>query len=279
MNQIKRKLHSKQGASLLIAMVYLIFAVFIGGSVLAAASANGYRIEHLSDQQDYLNQRSAALMLAEEMDFGTVSNISLDARYSTTTIQPVIIKPNGEIVNNGDDVEVTYALSFKINYNGKVDALHRVMFESAILRYIEQNDMGSMTPTFQNFVYDNGTAAGETITSLDQFWTLDRVNCIGNIHITGTKGGEIFTDYTARYTSGKNDRLYDFIVDFGDFSQITIVMSGNSGTRPQRGTPEYKDSYIPIGSELEYAKRMVTEVERTVITWEAPVINKGGTAG
>ena len=138
MNQIKRKLHSKQGASLLIAMVYLIFAVFIGGSVLAAASANGYRIEHLSDQQDYLNQRSAALMLAEEMDFGTVSNISLDARYSTTTIQPVIIKPNGEIVNNGDDVEVTYALSFKINYNGKVDALHRVMFESAILRYIRR---------------------------------------------------------------------------------------------------------------------------------------------
>ena len=68
MNQIKHKLQSKRGASLLIAMVYLVFAVFIGGSVLAAASANGYRIEHLSDQQDYLDQRSAAMLLAEEME-------------------------------------------------------------------------------------------------------------------------------------------------------------------------------------------------------------------
>ena len=278
MNLIKNKLHSKRGASLLIAMVYLIFAVFIGGSVLAAASANGYRIEHLSDQQDYLNQRSAALLLAEKMDVGTYSSISLDARYSTTTSQSVMIDPFGRVTVTSDDVEVTNGLSFKINYNGKVDALHRVMFEVAILRYIEQNDLSSMTPTFQDFVYDNGTASGEIINSLDQFWTLDRESCTGSIHITGIKDGETFTDYTARYTSGKNDRLYDFIIDFGEFSQITVTMSGNSGTRPQRGTPEYKDSNKPIGSEYEYATRMVTEVERTIISWDAPVINKGGTA-
>ena len=278
MNLIKNKLHSKRGASLLIAMVFMIFAIFVGGSVLAAASANGYRIEHLSDQQDYLNQRSAALLLAEELDVGAYSSISLDARYSTTTIQSVMIDPFGRETVTSDDVEVTNGLSFKINYNGKVDALHRVMFEVAILRYIEQNDLGSMIPTFQDFVYDNGTASGQTITSLDDFWTLDRENCIGSIHITGIKDGDTFTDYTARYASGMNDQLYDFIVDFGEFSQITITMSGNSGTRPQRGTPEYKDSYTPIGSEYEYAKRMVTEVERTIISWDAPVISKGGTA-
>ena len=107
MNLIKNKLQSKRGASLLIAMVFLVFAVFIGGSVLAAASANGYRIEHLSDQQDYLNQRSAALLLAEKMELDTFANISLDAKYATITRQPVIIKPNGEVITNGT-AEVSY---------------------------------------------------------------------------------------------------------------------------------------------------------------------------
>lgn len=279
MNQIKRKLHSKRGASLLIAMVYLIFAVFIGGSVLAAASANGYRIEHLSDQQDYLNQRSAALLLAEEMEFDIFANISLDARYATTTVRPVIIKPNGEIIDNPDEEsEVVYGLSFKINYTGDMSAIHRVMFETAILRYMAENQekISGLTPTFQNFVYD-----GETISTLSQFWTLDQENCSGNIQITGTRNSNnaVFTDYTARYRCGDADQLYDFIVDFGDFSQITVSMSGSSGTRPQRGTPEYEGSYIPAGSELEYSNEKITEVERTVISWSDPTIAKGGAAG
>ena len=66
MLSIKRKLSSKSGASMLLAMVFLMFCLFIGGSVLAAATANGSRVEHLkNDQQDYLSQRSAMLLMSD----------------------------------------------------------------------------------------------------------------------------------------------------------------------------------------------------------------------
>ena len=278
MNKIKHKLQSKQGASLLIAMVYLIFAVFIGGSVLAAASANGYRIEHLSDQQDYLDQRSAAMLLADEMKSSDYASISLDARFNTITRQKIIIKENNDIINVGDPWD-TYTLTFKANSNGKMDALSRVMFESAVLRYLSVTDTSQVdTITFQNFVYDDGSADGQTITGLSDFWTISTDNdlCAGTIHVTGTKGGNTFADYTARYRSGMGDELYDFIVDFGDFSQLTVTMNGYSSLRFQQGTATYENSTMVGGDE--HTTKVITKVERTTVSWNAPVIAKGGAA-
>ena len=277
MNQIKHKLQSKRGASLLIAMVYLIFAVFIGGSVLAAASANGYRIEHLSDQQDYLDQRSAAMLLADEMKATDYASISMDARFNTITRQKIIIMENNEIIEVDDPTD-TYTLTFKVNSKGKVNALQRVMFESAILRYLSVTDTTETRPvnsvTIQNFVYDDGSADGQAITSLDQFWTTDDDLCSGTIHVTGTKGGETFADYPARYRSGMGDELYDFVVDFGDFSQLTVTMNGYSSLRFQRGTPTYENGQMINGNE--HTTRVITKVERTTVSWNAPVIAKEG---
>ena len=275
MSQIKRKLQSKRGASLLIALVFLIFAVFIGGSVLAAASANGYRIEHLSDQQDYLNQRSAALLLADEMDIDVFSNISLDAKYATITRQPVILYPDGRIEDNGD-AQVSYALTFEANTDGKMDALCRVMFETAVLRYLTLTDTTNVPITFKDFVYDDGSASGEVIDGLEDFWTVNDGSCSGEIKISGIKSGETFTEYTARYTCGGGSQLYDFIVDFGDYSQLTVTMNGFNGVRYQRGAPEY-DGDRKVGSN-QYSDRVITEVERTAISWNRPVVAKGGAA-
>ena len=272
MNLIKNKLHSKRGASLMIAMVFMIFAVFIGGSVLAAASANGYRIEHLSDQQDYLNQRSAALLLAEEMDIDLFSNISLDAKYATITRQPVILYPDGRI-EDYDEPTVSYALTFEANTDGDMDALTRVMFETAVLRYLEENNLQD----FEHIVLKDFVYNGQAIPSIDYFWTVNDGSCSGEIQIYGTKGAdaEKFTEYTARYTCGEGRQLYDFIVDFGDYSQLTVTMNGFSGVRYQRGAPEY-DGETKV-DEVQYSNRVITEVERTAISWNRPVVAKGGT--
>ena len=279
MNLIKNKLHSKRGASLLIAMVYMIFAVFIGGSVLAAASANGYRIEHLSDQQDYLNQRSAALLLAEEMDIDAFANTSLDAKYVTTTYEPYKLHESGTVEpDTNRNIEVEYSLIFDANTNGKMDALTRVMFETAVLRYMEENGLRDFAPeniTLKDFVYDDGTASGQTITSISQFWTANDGSCCGVINISGIKNGETFTEYTARYTSGAGSQLYDFIVDFGDYSQLTVTMNGFSGVRYQRGVPEFQGGE-KIG-EYQYTNRVTAETERTAISWNRPAVAKGGT--
>ena len=66
MKSIKKKLSSNSGASMLLALVFLMFCMFVGGSVLAAASANGSRAARQKEnQQAYLSQRSASLLLAD----------------------------------------------------------------------------------------------------------------------------------------------------------------------------------------------------------------------
>lgn len=63
---IKQKLHSQRGASMLMAMIFLMFCLLIGGTVLGAATANGSRIDHLvNEQQEFLAQRSAALVMGD----------------------------------------------------------------------------------------------------------------------------------------------------------------------------------------------------------------------
>ena len=279
MNLIKNKLHSKRGASLMIALVYLIFAVFIGGSVLAAASANGYRIEHLSDQQDYLNQRSAALLLAEEMDISAFSNTSLDAKYVSTLYEPYKIHESNTIeVDTSRETRVEYSLIFDANTNGKMDALTRVMFETAILRYMEENGLREFDGeiTIKDFVYDDGTASGQAVTQISDFWTVNDGSCSGEIQIYGIKTGETekFTEYTARYTCGEGNHLYDFIVDFGDYSQLTVTMNGFSGVRAQRGVSEFQGG--EKRGEYQYTDLVTVETERTAISWNRPAVEKGG---
>ena len=277
MNLIKNKLHSKRGASLMIALVYLIFAVFIGGSVLAAASANGYRIEHLSDQQDYLNQRSAALLLAEEMDIDAFSNISLDAKYVSTLYEPYILHDSGTAVADPDrPVREEISLVFDVNINGKVDALTRVMFETAILRYLEEKDLREFNGaiTIMDFVYDNGTASGQAVTQISDFWTVNDGSCTGEIQISGIKEGEVFTEYTARYTCGEGNHLYDFIVDFGDYSQLTVTMNGFHGVSSQPSVAEFQGGGRE--GEYQYTDRVTVETERTAISWNRPAVAKGG---
>ena len=43
MKQIHNKLHSQSGASLVLAMVFLLFCTLIGGSILASATVNTWR--------------------------------------------------------------------------------------------------------------------------------------------------------------------------------------------------------------------------------------------
>lgn len=276
MNLIKNKLHSKRGASLMIALVFLIFAVFIGGSVLAAASANGYRIEHLSDQQDYLNQRSAALLLAEEMDIDLFSNISLDANFIITTRDPVKMNKQGDdFPDDSRSQTVDYAIVFEAKTNGDMDAMTRAMFETAVLRYLAENNLREFDQskiTLKGFSY-NGTP----ITEISQFWTAYDESCSGEIQISGIKDGEVFTEYTARYACAGGDKRYDFVVDFGDYSQITITMNGFSGMRPEMSSPELEDAEggAWVG-EYKLCNWVTEEIQRTAISWNRPAIAKGG---
>ena len=50
MNKILRKLRSKAGESMILAMVFMLFCSFVGGSVLASATANAQRVAQAAER-------------------------------------------------------------------------------------------------------------------------------------------------------------------------------------------------------------------------------------
>ena len=67
MNKIQQKLRSRAGASMILARMFMMFCAFIGGTVLASATANAQRVAQMAEQQDFLLERSAALMASDQL--------------------------------------------------------------------------------------------------------------------------------------------------------------------------------------------------------------------
>ena len=73
MERIRGKLHSRTGASMLIALLFFLVAMTVGAVVLTAASANAGRVKrNRQEQQNYLAVASAAGLLREDITAGTV---------------------------------------------------------------------------------------------------------------------------------------------------------------------------------------------------------------
>ncbi|NCB62072.1 MAG: hypothetical protein EOM52_00410 [Clostridia bacterium] len=68
-NRIRAKLHSSSGASMAIALLFLLLCLTVGAVVLTAAASNAGRMSHSREsQQDYLTVSSAARLLRDELE-------------------------------------------------------------------------------------------------------------------------------------------------------------------------------------------------------------------
>lgn len=271
MNKITRKLRSRSGASMLIALVFMMFCVFIGGSVLAAASSNGYRVKHLSDQQQYLKERSAALLLSEEMTPSAGTLVKLVV-YDTATRNEVVELPQagGETVISS--VNGPRTITFEAPAGLDMTAYQRLMFETSVWRYLEENSYNASTDVIvlKNFKY-----SGTAIASISEFWCQTAEG--GTMSISAKKDGETdaFDAYEANYACGDGSEIYDFLVDFGDYSQLTVSMNGYANMNTQTGRAQYTFKEEKADGTEVYDK--VSKVtEKTDIAWNNPVIEKGG---
>ena len=97
MKKTVKKLQSDRGATMILAMVFMLICVFVGGSVLTAASVNGGRLANArSDQQDLLNQRSIAAVIASELSDHGVISLSFPLGVDAMS-RPTVIPPEGEM--------------------------------------------------------------------------------------------------------------------------------------------------------------------------------------
>ena len=266
MKHIVQKLRSRSGATLIIAMLFLLFCVFIGGSVLASASANGYRVAQLSKQQQYLDQRSAALLLADQLD--TERAFQLIIKDVTTT--KTLGKDMEEDWTSASAPGVERALIFTVN--SEMSYLQRIMVESAILK----NLGGNADNVSFRFEYKTGSGQAH-IDDISRLWCYGNTgetpgNVAGSFSIDGMSDSWAFAQFSANYSCGDS---YDFIVDFGDNSHLTITKNANSGYSEYDLPDQYDPCYI---EDEAYVWKISKHMEYTVITWAAPQIEKGGEA-
>ena len=282
MKFLSRKLRQKNGSSMLIAMVFMLFCVFVGGSVLTAATANGSRVARLSQQQDFLNQRSAALLVADELrdPDGFTMNMMI---YDDTSVATEIEVGNGGVIVDkpGGQVITSRTITFRLPDGTSLTPFQRVMAELTVWRYCRDNDVQDRKIVkLINFPIPSVMESGKC--PMDYLWLkFDLIS--GN-----PKEGSVTTavknsmnapiaDFQARYSIGTGaEDLYDFSVDFGASSQLQVRRNAISSTNPPLHTEIITDWTYALGSK--FPARVKTDAKTVVVSWQQPMIEKGGAA-
>ena len=284
MKFLSRKLRQKNGSSMLIAMVFMLFCVFVGGSVLTAATANGSRVARLSQQQDFLNQRSAALLVADELrdpvGFSLNMMIYDDVRVATEVEigngGTIFVKPDGRVVT-------TRTITFRLPDGAVLTPFQQVMAELTVWRYCRDHNVSKDRDIIKliNFPGIPGvTDPGRQ--PLDYLWL--QFDLIAGDPREGSISASVkdrsnaaLADFSARYFIGTGaEDLYDFSVDFGASSQLKVRRNAISSTNPPLQTEIITEWTNPDGSR--FPARVNTDAKTMVVSWQQPTIEKGGAA-
>ena len=283
--KIKEKLRSSKGASLIIALVFMLFCAMVGSAVLAAATANGGRIAALkSDQQEYLNQRSAATLLSDELQ---INRPKLTVEKKEVVRTTYTVSDGGVLTPTGSTT--TKTINFKVNGNVATQ-LQRVLFESAILRYLQANDMDDYAVTISGFTVAGANgSAGTEISSISDFRLYDSVKgenqdpeCTLTVGLSeGSVGaGKTVTNFSARVgcvgpapqnsDANKTVAPYTFNVSFGEDAKLYLRMYAATGS-PNEYTYETQEP----GSSSSVLVKVKTTTSTQTISWDPPEILKG----
>lgn len=240
MQSIKRKLSSRSGASMLLALVFLLFCLFVGGSVLASATANGGRVDDLTtSQQEYLNQRSAMLLMAQMLEGEDGADLQLTIKEEVTS------------ASSGETTKVTFTIQ---DTDTNKSILEKILYETAVGIYMDSHSINQEYAAFQNFMFSCVSGSYD--------YTPQSSNS-GTFSITPALG----TNFEAEVLPVKYDiSNYDLNIYFHDETgEITPLL-----TLTMNGT--FSDGH-PVTIT---ADGVTTTTTTSVVRWEAPVIQKGG---
>ena len=250
MKKLKNKLSSKSGASMLLALVFLMFCMFVGGSVLAAATANGSRAARQKEnQQAYLSQRSASLLLADLLKGDENSAMQLTIKYVDDGTKTVTFMAHGSEVKTN---------------------MQRLMYELAIAKYMKENNItftgnNAVFPKYVNFNFP------KNITSTN--YAFSDPGSTGSITISIPLSENKTETITAWYSADSD----------GDFSIGYTNPGEDKEKTAEELTPAVAQghSYVTIAMKCYYDEGKAVTVngvttKTSIIRWDDPVIEKGG---
>ena len=288
-NMLRRKLRSKSGASMILALVFLLFCSFVGGSVLTSATANAYRLEHLSDQQDFLNQRSAALLVSDLMQQENEEFLQLKVTDAVHNIQEVTVGNGGVVTLTGKSTKQR-VITFEVFTNDStINPMQQLMLETSVWRYLREYASGQQYTdniVLYNFPNDLDNKSDFLFQYPVPQTESDDYKIEGSLNVTATSVSEGVTipNYEARFSVGRESDIYDFYVDFGEASLMKLTMRASNGTTNPitvEGAPaEYNGGTLKNdadGTEYKPANVLITTTStQTTISWRDPLIEKGG---
>ena len=258
---LKRKLKSARGASLIIAMVFMLICVFVGGSVLTAATMNAYRIKHHSDAQEFLDQRSAALLVLDElkMDSGTMI---LQVHDSIEKEDSGWLMPNGSLKITKYNPPV-HKITFSV-VEGEMTAFQRTAYESAIRQYLKDIEDRPVI-ILENFPETN----------VANLWLKEPE---GTFKVDGKDNSdEVIADFEANFKCSPD---FHYTVNFGPLTQMEVSMrASRPGVRKIPTVTEVTErtasGETPPHDKAKPAKQVSTTTKLTTISWQIPRIEKG----
>jgi hypothetical protein len=286
MNKFKKKLRSRVGASMILALVFMLFCTFVGSSVLASATANAQRVAQLAEQQDFMLQRSAALLMSDQLRLGNSQYLRLNVVDSVRTINEVDVG-NGGVVTATGEKEEQRVISFTLTTNvPTLSQMQRLMVESTVWRYLRENTQGETRPlTVAVLNFPTATTADFLQQYTYPSAEADSRHIGGTMTVTVTPEAVNTTPattmsipgYTAAFSSGRDTELYDFFVSFGENSQVRMTMNGYSGSSTPitvEGTPV--EGNLTNDDDPTGYIQISTVSTQTTISWQKPLVEKGG---
>ena len=276
-----KKLRSRRGASLLLAMVFMLICAFVGGSVLAGATANTKHLETLAkDQQTYLTQRSTVSLATELLDPGA-RRIQMIVK-KTANYDQMYVHEGNTWVKSGDPVAQPDSVEIEVRSlagNKPYNPLQRLVIECAILRYADKSGFPASQISIKNFFTEAGY-----IYSTNEFWLKDVEGSVSfNDPVSGSASTANVTcsgngALPAEGGSGDPDDLFSFYLYFGNEegnSHSRLRMAASCSPASTTGQRDERPTNVQDMSKPVYGSTFQTWSFN--VTWSAPVVTKGGT--
>lgn len=257
MRSTLKRLHSQKGSSLIISIVFFMLCFFVGGAVLAAATANGGRIANLkSDRKAYYLQRSAAMELQDQLSLAGSEKLKLEIDQITNTVRTTTVSGG---------TTVSESSNYELNLSGNADRTP-----------LQQSLMLAAANVYWDKVLDTSIKATTSVTGLatsDADFTANPGTM--EFAFTDSVTGITYT-LSATYSCSYEDSTHFGSFEFrflgpnaADDTQIILTMHASISSQ---------NAVSGVRTEVSGNTRQDfrTTTQKIFVTWSDPVIQKGG---
>lgn len=298
MNQIKKKLHSNKGASIMLALALMLICVMVSSVIVAAAASGVARNKvETEKQQAYLAVTSAAQYIAEDLkasasstDFTFCGELAKDVRpcskYKNYTQTEVWV---GGVKKDAYEIPTPYAIPRGDGHPGTLDILQFYLAKESENIFCPESETKQVSTSGTKFSGDFKNLmreAAETVYLADNLANAKYTSNEFTIHVDDSripdvKGiFEMDCDYNVKITlkCDGGDSGYSMTIEL----PVLSILENPYGSATQlECTHKCYYEYCNDAGNVDVGTRDITfkhEVNNTTITvtWGTPVIHKGG---